>query len=140
MRRNIELNDRFARNIEIIPNAVWNVSGEVLTYDDSGPGTNCLGDEGKRSVKTKSIDDLVEEQNLSTLDFIKMDIEGAELKALQGAERCLRRFKPKLAISLYHKPEDIFQIPKYIADLGLGYKFYLDHFTIHSEETVLFAV
>jgi len=68
-----------------------------------------------------------------------MDIEGAELKALQGAEDTLLRFKPSLAISLYHKDSDFIDIPKYLANLDLGYKFYLDHFTVYKNETVLYA-
>ena len=68
-----------------------------------------------------------------------MDIEGAELNALKGAEETIRRFKPKLAITVYHSLNDFWEIPEWLESLGLGYKFYLRHFTIHAEETVLFA-
>jgi hypothetical protein len=68
-----------------------------------------------------------------------MDIEGAELNALHGAEQTIRTFKPKLAISVYHKPNDLAEIPSYLNNLGLGYEFFLDHFTIYGGETVLFA-
>jgi hypothetical protein len=68
-----------------------------------------------------------------------MDIEGSELKGLQGAEETICTFRPKLAISLYHKDEDIIMIPEYLHKLDLGYEFFLDHFTIHRWETVLFA-
>ena len=73
------------------------------------------------------------------MDFIKLDIEAAEMSALRGAERTLRRFRPRLAISVYHKEEDLIDIPQFIAALDLGYRLYLDHFTIHAEETILFA-
>jgi hypothetical protein len=68
-----------------------------------------------------------------------MDIEGAELEALKGAKKTLLLFKPKLAISVYHNLHDLWTIPQWIESLDLGYQFYLRHFTIHSEETVLFA-
>jgi hypothetical protein len=68
-----------------------------------------------------------------------MDIEGAELEALKGSEGVLRQFKPKLAITVYHDFKDFWTIPQYLDSLGLGYRFYLRHFTIHAEETVLFA-
>jgi hypothetical protein len=44
-----------------------------------------------------------------------------------------------LAISLYHRLEDFVVIPQFLASLGLGYEFHLDHYTIHAEETVLYA-
>jgi hypothetical protein len=43
-------------------------------------------------------------------------------------------------VSVYHKPEDLIELPRFIENLDLGYRFFLDHFTIHQEETVLFAV
>ena len=52
----------------------------------------------------------------------------------------IRRWRPNLgAISIYHRPEDFFVIPAWIDSLGLGYRFYLDHYSIHNEETVLYA-
>jgi hypothetical protein len=51
----------------------------------------------------------------------------------------LRQFKPKLAITVYHDFKDFWMIPQFLDELGLNYRFYLRHFTIHAEETVLFA-
>jgi hypothetical protein len=90
-------------------------------------------------MPTTTIDSIVAANNVPRIDFIKMDIEGSELGALNGAEAAIRRWRPKLAISLYHRPEDFFSIPLWIDGLALGYKLYLDHYTIHSEETVLYA-
>ncbi|MDD3182123.1 MAG: FkbM family methyltransferase [Alphaproteobacteria bacterium] len=98
-----------------------------------------LNDEDTRFELT-TLDCLVETGELDRVDFIKLDIEGSELSALKGAEATLRRFKPKLAISLYHKCEDFYEIPLYLNNLGLGYKFYLDHYTIYVAETILYAV
>lgn len=78
-------------------------------------------------------------KNISKVNFIKLDVEGSELKALIGAKNIIQAFKPKLAISIYHKNEDFYEIPLYLDALALGYEFYIDHFTIHREETVLFA-
>ena len=85
------------------------------------------------------LDDLVTSGSIKKADFIKMDIEGAEQQALRGAEKSIRRFKPDMAITVYHSLEDFWQIPQYLVSLNLGYVFYLRHFTIHAEETVLFA-
>lgn len=86
-----------------------------------------------------TVDAFVEEQRVSKVDFIKMDIEGFELPALEGARETIQRFRPKLAISLYHKPLDIIDIPLWLAQNFPFYKLFLDHYTIHHEETVLYA-
>jgi hypothetical protein len=49
------------------------------------------------------------------------------------------KYKPKLAIAIYHSMDDFLNIPKWILDLDVGYKIYLGHSTIHSEESVIFA-
>ena len=65
--------------------------------------------------------------------------ETALFQPSKGAEESICRCQPKLAITVYHSLEDFWEIPKWIAQLELGYRFYLRHFTIHQEETVLFA-
>jgi len=141
LRRNLELNPCLMERVEIVPNPLWNSSGEKVNYSANGPGTSVNSDQTESSlqVSTMSIDDLVRDKALPRVDFIKMDIEGAELNALRGAEKTIRKFGPKLAISAYHKRDDLIEIPSYLNGLGVGYEFFLDHFTIHREETVLFA-
>jgi hypothetical protein len=70
-----------------------------------------------------------------------MDIEGAELNALKGAERIIKEQKPKLAICIYHKPEDVWEIPNLLLDFVPDYKFYIRHCTYSSFlDTVLYAL
>ena len=140
LNRNLEINPEHAKRIEIIPRALWNMSGEEITYLVNGPATSLnKGNAGLSSVSTISIDDFVKEKGLPRVDFIKMDIEGSELKALQGAEQTLRAFRPTLATSIYHKDDDFVEIPQYLESLDIEYEFYLDHFTIYRSETILFA-
>lgn len=72
--------------------------------------------------------------------YIKMDIEGAELEALKGAEEIIKKYKPKLAICVYHKPEHFWEIPFYIKKLIPEYKIYLRHHSFDITETVCYAV
>ena len=68
-----------------------------------------------------------------------MDIEGAELAALQGAMQTISKFKPKLAISIYHHFDDYQSIINYIAGLNIYQNMVVGHYTIHREETVLYC-
>lgn len=97
-----------------------------------------FADDGIMPVRT--LDELVGAGAVPRVDFIKMDIEGFELSALRGAEATLRSFRPKLAISLYHRWEDYFAIPDFIADLDLGYRFFLQNYTVGDGETVLYGI
>jgi len=143
LQRNFDLNPELSKTIEVVPKALWEKSGEVIRYYADGPATSvALRGQSERdvlNVSTVTIDDMVKEKKMPRVDFIKMDIEGAELGALKGAEETLRTFKPKLAIAIYHKDRDMIEIPTYLDELGLGYEFFLDHFTIYGAETVLFA-
>ena len=121
--------------------------GEITTQDLTEseyhadklmPGFSLLGMKDS-DIPIASIDDLVQRQIIDRVDFIKLDIEGYEFQALKGAEKSIRRFKPMLAISLYHKPVDMFEIPLYIASINPNYKLYLEHYSIHTWETVLYA-
>ncbi len=141
-RQNIALNPTLAPNIEIVENPVWETSNKDFYYTDRGPASSVSFEKtGPEStlVKSKTIDTLVSEKKIPRVDFIKMDVEGAEPYALKGAIETIKRDKPVLAIAIYHSLSDFVNIPLYIHSLNLGYKFYLGHYTIHEEETVIFA-
>jgi FkbM family methyltransferase len=71
--------------------------------------------------------------------FISMDVEGSELEALKGAEMLIKENKPDLAISVYHSPSHIWEIPLHIKSLYSGYRFYLRNYTSFPSETILYA-
>jgi FkbM family methyltransferase len=114
-------------------------AGPVKEKEIVNPGFNLHAAGAVELLPIRTIDGLVAGGDIQRVDFLKMDIEGFELAALQGAEKTLREFRPKLAISLYHNFSDFFEIPSFIQSLDLGYRCYLDHYTIHAEETVLYA-
>jgi FkbM family methyltransferase len=138
LEQNLGMNPKLAPRIEVMRAALWDHAGEQVSFRSNGPGT-AIEEGGAGAVSTESIDALVERDVVKRVDFIKLDIEGSELNALRGAEATLRRFRPRLAISAYHKPDDLVTIPEYLHGLDVGYQFRLGHFTIHGEETVLFA-
>ena len=139
--RNLDLNPLLKERIKIIDRAAWSSSNLRLNFEENGPGTRVIPDniDNTGGVETLSIDDLVESKGISRVDFIKMDIEGSELKALQGALNTIKRDRPKMAICIYHRLVDFVDIPEFILSLNLGYSFYIRHYTIYDEETILYA-
>lgn len=90
-------------------------------------------------VPAWSIDEFVEENGLERVDFIKMDIEGAEGQALYGAKHTIERFTPRMALSAYHKDADILNLPESVLRINSRYKFALRHFSNDVCETVLYC-
>lgn len=86
-------------------------------------GRNSRQDESGVPVNFDSVDNIVKEK----VTFIKMDIEGAELKALEGAKTTIKRDKPKLYVCAYHRNEDMFALPFKIKELNPDYKIYFRH-------------
>lgn len=89
-------------------------------------------------IALDSIDNVVAGEKVT---FIKMDIEGAELEALKGAQATIKTYHPILAISIYHKPVDLITIPQFIHQLHAGYRFYVRaHHPRLACELVLYAI
>lgn len=140
LRENLARNPALAERIDVATEALWRSSDETLSLELAGPATHLTdGASGGETARTVAIDDLVERKRLESVDFIKLDIEGAELDALRGAERTIQSFHPRLAVAVYHGDEELTRIAGFLKQLEPGYELFLDHFTIFAEETVLFA-
>ena len=140
--KNRSMNPRLAEVIELLNHPVSNKDEVKIFFKDNGPGSQIEFEpfaEQTGSTTTITIDSFVKQWGITRVDFIKMDIEGAELAALEGAVETIKKYKPKLAIAIYHSIDDLANIPNWILDLKLGYEIFIDHFTIHSEETICFA-
>ncbi len=127
--------------VEIINKGAWSESA-VLKFASKGNGASTtskefMGDSETTEINVTALDSVLEEREAT---YIKMDIEGAEYEALKGCKNTIRNKKPKLAICVYHKPEDIIELPKLILDYYPNYKLYLRHYSIAAAETVLYAI
>lgn len=141
LKENFSHNKELADNIILTEQPVYNKSNKILYLNHACADITTLT-ENKNNLqqyKTICIDDFVEGKKIEKTDFIKMDIEGCELKALQGAVNTLKKYKPKLAIAAYHKYEDYYEIPKFLNELNLGYKFYFANYTLGFTDTVIYA-
>lgn len=141
LKENFSHNKDLADNIILTEQPVYNKSNKILYLNHACADITTLT-ENKNNLqqyKTICIDDFVEGKKIEKTDFIKMDIEGCELKALQGAVNTLKKYKPKLAIAAYHKYEDYYEIPKFLNELNLGYKFYFANYTLGFTDTVIYA-
>lgn len=125
----------------IYPYATWSENAK-LTFEEKGNAASKIGkgDGAIRNTQISAIpiNDVVDSEERVT--YIKMDVEGAELESLKGVTKTITKYKPKLAICLYHNPEDMFSIPLYINHIVPQYKLFVRQHMSLSEETVLYAV
>lgn len=114
-------------------------SEKYLRFLERGSSSGIIPDDVSEGVIIPVINiDAVRECRDAT--FIKMDIEGAEMEALQGAKETIMRNHPKLAVCIYHSDEDMIRIAQYIHSLVPEYRLYVRHHTKREHETVLYAV
>lgn len=126
----------FEGKVEVFNKGLWSRVDQLAFLDDRNASSS-INENGDITVQTMTIDEISDKRRVS---FIKMDVEGAELEALKGAAQTIQRNKPKLAICVYHKPEDILDIPKYILELNSDYRLFLRHYSYTPTETVLYAI
>lgn len=123
------------KNIQVVNVGLWNKE-EIGCFGAFGDAASHISDEGEQRIQLCSLDQLVDCNKVS---FIKMDIEGAELKALEGASKTIMKDKPLCAISVYHKPGDEIALMTYLKSLVPEYRFALRHYSSIAAETVLYA-
>jgi FkbM family methyltransferase len=114
-----------AGRVQLVEAAAWHSPGsltfEVGSSTQTGHVTNASGDRGV-AVRAVTLDGIADELKLGRVGFIKMDIEGAERHALAGAQRILASDKPRLAICIYHAPDDPQVVPGVIHAANSAYE------------------
>jgi len=125
--------------VKAVKLGLWDQDSQSFLNIESDSGLGFYIDlNGTQRISLTSIDSFVKRESVIP-DLIKLDIEGSELKALQGAVDTLKSYRPKLITSIYHKPGDLWEIPLYIDSLDCGYRFYLGHHSQNVTETVLYC-
>lgn len=107
----------------------------TIGFESEGCGM-ITGDSSGDVIETVRLDDVIKDE----VTFIKMDIEGVELEALEGARELIESCRPKLAICVYHKREDLIAIPQFIKSLRANYSLYLRGYFSYVSEVVLYAI
>ena len=130
--------------LHIYPFALWKEKTTLyfpIDFEKFTPGgTYVLSEKQANTVEVPaiSIDEFVNSKNLTRVDFIKMDIEGAEVEALKGARETIREFKPQMAIAVYHELSHYYEIPLYIKDIYPGYRIFFEHYSPGFDESIMY--
>ncbi len=133
--------ERLAHNLKALPKVeVFNYglhsARGTLSFNNDGSRGAIISADGECHVQVTSVDEVLKGDRAS---FIKMNIEGAELAALKGSAKTIAKWRPKMAISVYHRPSDLYEIPKLVRELGSDYRLFLRQHDGGIIETVLYA-
>jgi FkbM family methyltransferase len=108
----------------------------ILTFSSAGT-SSAIGAGGDVHIAAVAVDELLPG---AKLDLMKMDVEGAEAQVLRGARKIIARSRPVLAVSLYHNPQDVWELPELLFELCPDYKFHIRQHCFNSFELVLYAI
>ncbi len=123
------------KNYEIIMMGTWSKRDKVF-FEENGGEAGGYVLEGNGTFNVVSIDEQLAGEEAT---FIKMDVEGSEYQSLIGAKNTIRKYKPRLAISAYHKTADFIELPKLILEINSDYRLAFRHYSTNMWETVLYA-
>lgn len=119
-------------HVQIVAKGVWDKDDvlEMNVFDNSALDSFVLSARAESATAPRklqlpltTLDQIVSELGLTAVDFIKMDIEGAERHALRGARETIRRFSPRMAVATENLPDDYVVLPQVVEELDSGYEF-----------------
>ncbi|MDR2385585.1 MAG: FkbM family methyltransferase [Tannerella sp.] len=132
----VYLSEKKLNDIESVNKGIYNYSGK-LPFVENASMLSMINEKSDNCIEVDTIDNITAGEPVT---YIKLDIEGAELEALKGAEQTIKKYRPTLGISIYHKKRDLIDIPLYINQLIPEYKFY---FRVHKKlaiDTVMYCI
>ena len=120
------------RDIQFVEQGLSDTAGTLWFNPDAG-SASAVSATGSCSIDVTTLDASIGQ----CVTFVKMDLEGWELRALQGSRRHILEDHPKLAVAVYHRASDFWRIPEYVAGVRDDYDIYLRHYTEGWSETVM---
>lgn len=109
-------------NISLYNSAVWD-SDTTLKFRQKAGRQSALSTDGTE-IEARSVDSILDGKSAT---IIKMDVEGSEKRAILGAFSTIQKYSPRLMVSLYHRNEDMFELPLLIKKINPRYKFFIRH-------------
>lgn len=122
-------------DIEFIQAGVGAVNGSAQ-FDNIGDSGGYVSLVGKQTIQVVTLDEFI----TSELSYIKMDIEGAEMDAICGAEQFIKKMHPLLSVSVYHRQGDIHRLTKKILNFNPQYHIYIRHYTDRYDDTRIYFI
>lgn len=132
----LRANFAYERRVEPINAGLYRQRARLHFADDASRGA-LITAEGTHEIEAVSLDEVLGGDRVT---YVKMNIEGAEIAALEGARHAIARWAPKLAISAYHRPSDLWQIADVVREIRSDYRLYLRQHDGGVIETVLYAL
>ncbi len=123
------------RDVSFYQKGLWK-SSETLRFNSELGNSSHITEIGGDVIEVVAIDDVVDKK----VDFIKLDIEGAEKEALEGSKKIISKYRPVIAVCVYHNQNDFIQIPEYLLTLVPDYKIYFRHYTQGTCESVMYFI
>ena len=121
-------------DIDVYPFATGNENAQISFAEEGGLNSQ-ISETGANKVQMIRLDDLIKDE----ISLVKLDVEGAEMDPLRGCEKLIKKYRPKLAVSLYHRIDDLINIPTYLKKIVPEYKFKLRQHSGALYDTVLYA-
>jgi FkbM family methyltransferase len=130
-------------NVKVYPYLLWSKATHVPFWSNQDNLEGSGIRKGKKSVskiRTVSIDEFVQKEGIRRIDFVKLDVEGSEIEVLKGGLKSITKDRPCLAVSIYHRKKDMFQIPLFLSEKLDGYRWHLGHYSKTFWDTVWYAI
>lgn len=138
---NLSEHKNYSGRFTLISKGTW--SKKDTLYFSSSDSSSSISNSGDISIEVDSVDNVLKEfPNEDSIGYIKMDVEGSEKETLIGCKNTIEKYHPTLAVCVYHKPEDIFDLFSIIEsyDKYKQYKYYLRYYGPDLRELVLYAI